>query len=279
MKVYSDFEYDDLEKPIIDKINYLENKILNFINAKLNIYLTGNEITINLNNKNIGNAELTLLSSVNFKNLEELNLSHNNISDIKSLKDFNFRKLKKLDLSFNKINKIKTSSNENHTFKQNDIQKKITSQKIDINLDNNNLIQKDIEEIKNLILNVYSVSNDDDYFSDFRLNKEYLNNIYNNEKKRKAKLLEKIDIIQKKILQYFNMKLNIHLTGKEIILNLNNKKIGNLELDLLNGVNFKNLEKLILRNNNISNIKCLKNFKNLKVLDLSFNKINNIKDL
>ena len=91
---------------IISLLSKLEAKVKDFFNVKLKLNLTGNEIKLDLNNKNIDNIELNLLSCVDFKNLEEINLSHNNISNIEPLKDFNSPKLKKLDLSFNKINNI-----------------------------------------------------------------------------------------------------------------------------------------------------------------------------
>ena len=61
---------------------------MQYFNSKLHINITRKEVKLNLNNKNIDNAELSLLSGVDFKNLEEINLNHNIISDIISLKDF-----------------------------------------------------------------------------------------------------------------------------------------------------------------------------------------------
>ena len=46
---------------------------------------------------------------VNFKELKELYLKHNNISDIKVLEKVKFEKLEKLNLEFNKIDKNKYS--------------------------------------------------------------------------------------------------------------------------------------------------------------------------
>ena len=61
--------------------------------------------------KNLGNKGLNDLSKIKFKELIELNLNKNNISDIKVLEKVKFEKfekLEKLDLSWNKIliNKI-----------------------------------------------------------------------------------------------------------------------------------------------------------------------------
>ena len=136
---------------------------MNILNIKLNINLTGNEAIINLNNKNIGNIELDFFCSVEFSNLEELDLSHNNLSDIKPLK--NFKNLKIINLSYNKIKDISSlkeiSENNkgiekinlsNNSINEVEILKKdIFANIIEINLDNNNLIKKDIEEIKDII--------------------------------------------------------------------------------------------------------------------------------
>jgi surface protein len=88
------------------KFQNLEKKLLAILNLKLEVKLSDKEIKLDLNNKNIGNIEFGLLRGINFKNLEELDLSHNNISDITLLKDFNLNKLKKIDLSPNNIEQI-----------------------------------------------------------------------------------------------------------------------------------------------------------------------------
>ena len=80
---------ESIEDVILKRLNILEQNILNCFNAKLNIHLTGNEIKIDLNNKNIGNIELKSLSGLEFNNLEELNLRNNIISDSNILKEFN----------------------------------------------------------------------------------------------------------------------------------------------------------------------------------------------
>ena len=263
---------EENEKILLSKLNDLEKKVLYFLNIKLKTHLTGNEIKIDLNNKNIGNVEINLLSGIEFKNLEELNLSHNNITNPDFIKDFNLKKLKKLDLSFNRINKINENKmNEVYLSfdKINNKSKIIASNKnIEINLSNNNLLKKDIEEIKNIILDNNNVSES--------VNKNINDNSIKLKKKR---ILNRIDKLEKKILYYLNAKLNVRLTGKEIKIELNNKNIGNEELILLSGIQFNNLEELNLSLNNISDIEPLKNFQKLKKLDLSFNKINNIKPL
>ena len=242
---------------LLTKLNSLEKKVKDFLNFKLKVNITGNELSLDLNNKNIGNSELMLLTGVISDKVEDLNLNHNNISDVRPLKELN--KLKKLDLSFNKLNGYSIYSINDI---RKDVAKETLSYKtISINLDNNNLVQKDINELKNIITCKH----------------ESLNS--NNNDDKQAALLNKLNRLENKILLYFNNKLSIKLTGKEVKINLSNKNIGNIELDLLSGVDFKDLEEIILSHNNISNIEPLQNFKHLKKIDLSYNKINNINSL
>lgn len=85
--------------------------ILDLINTKLDVNLTGNEISLILKNKNIGNYELKLLSAYEIKNLENLDLSHNNISNTETLDKFNLSKIKNIDLSFNNIHNLNHMEN------------------------------------------------------------------------------------------------------------------------------------------------------------------------
>ena len=113
---------------------------------------------------------------IEFKNLEEINLSHNNISDIKPL--LKFKTLKKVDLSFNKINNInilkeiietnksicQINLSNNNINKENNLKEIIYTREIEINLDNN-LILKDIEDIKNVLKKNKNTNNDVDDIS------------------------------------------------------------------------------------------------------------------
>ena len=118
-------------------------------------------------------------------------------------------------------------------------------------------------------------------------------------------LLSKIKDLEKIILDELNSKLEVNLTGKELEINLNGKKVENLDLESLCAIYYKNLKKMDLSNNNISNlekiinlkspnlqtlilknnkiisIEPLKNIKspNLKNMDLSYNEIQNIKPI
>ena len=72
-----------------------------YFNQSLNLNLTGKEKKINLSYKNIENDQLDLFCQIEFKNLEEINLSNNKIFTINPL--INFKKLKIIDLSYNRI--------------------------------------------------------------------------------------------------------------------------------------------------------------------------------
>ena len=83
---------------------------------------------------------------------------------------------------------------------------------------------------------------------------------------------------QKKLLTEFNNSYNTSLNGNEKEIELNDKHIGDTGFELLSKIRFKNLEKLKLKGNEITNISPLANIcnKNTKKLDLSFNKLSNI---
>ena len=153
------------KKILIKKLRNLEKKVLNYLNVKLEVKLKGNEIILNLNGKKIGNLEFNLLSSIEFPKLEEIRLPNNKITDISPLKDLFSRTLKKVDLSFNhiiEINSLKEILETNPNIREinlnnNEIKsvevltKNKFPQLMNIKLDNNNLIKKEIDEIKRTI--------------------------------------------------------------------------------------------------------------------------------
>ena len=150
---------------LLSKIDNLEKIALHYLNIKFKMDLTGNEVIIDLNGKNICNMDFALLSEISFKNAEYIKLRNNDISDIKPLGKLKYPKLKVLDLSYNKIEdispfeeyskneqKIETILLNNNKISNADIfKKKIFPFMKDINLDENKLLQKDIQEIKDII--------------------------------------------------------------------------------------------------------------------------------
>ena len=178
-------EIDNENEILLNKLNSLEKKVLDYLNVKFKINITGKEINIDLNNKNIGNIDLMLLTSILSDNLEYINLSHNRISDIRPLKDL--KKVKKIDLSFNNlkdysINSINDIAKDNLSFRKN----------ISINLDNNGLLEKDINEIKSIIMRGNEASPKSE----------------NNEDDTQSALIYKLYKLQQKILFYSILIIN-----------------------------------------------------------------------
>ena len=161
-------EEENKENILLTKINMLENKVCNYLNFKLGTTLSCEDKKLDLSNKIINNEELNLISEITFKNVEEINLENNNITDISPIKNFNLKKLKKLNISFNKINDIsplknileKSKNIENIDLSNNSIEtinidefKKmpILKKLKEFNLDNNKKIQKDFDELRKII--------------------------------------------------------------------------------------------------------------------------------
>ena len=100
-------------------------------------------------------------------------------------------------------------------------------------------------------------------------------------------MLRRLDIKKEnfksyEILKEFNEKLKLNIIDIDIKeLDLKDKNIGTKELEILKNVNFKELQKLDLSYNEISDIKVLEkvNFKELKELYLEYNNISDIKVL
>ena len=95
----------------MNKIQNLEKKILNKLNVEYKVNLTGEELKIDLNGKNVDNIGLELLCSIPYKNVEEIDLGNNNISNIEAVKNLNSPNLKILILRNNKIKDIEPLKN------------------------------------------------------------------------------------------------------------------------------------------------------------------------
>ena len=89
---------------ILNKINQLEEKISEFLTVKLKVDFKNKKL--NLNGKNLKDEDFKLISCLNLPNLEEIDLSHNQIKDPSPLANFNSPNLREVDLSFNLINGI-----------------------------------------------------------------------------------------------------------------------------------------------------------------------------
>ena len=219
-------------------------------------------IELDLENKNLGNDGLKALTKYSFIYLAELNLTNNNISNISIFENIEIPLIKNINLSYNEIeditplkyipNKIQILNLKNNNIKNIDIFKyleKLFPEIKIINLINNNInIEKDIDILNN--------------------SNKIIKYEYNN--------IENYELIKK-----FNSKYNTDLLGGENEINLLNKKIQSHGLKLFVDINFKQLKKLNLRDNDLRDLKYLKagNFKRLLKLNLSLNNLRSIEIL
>ena len=92
------FSNDNNQSNIYITSTIEHSKYLKYFNDQFNKNLNINMTSILLDNSNLKNIGLLVLSKIKFKELIVLNLDNNNISNLSPLKDCNFPKLKKLSL-------------------------------------------------------------------------------------------------------------------------------------------------------------------------------------
>jgi len=249
-----------------------------------NIYITKKETCLQLINKNLKDDEFKLISLIKFNQLQEINLSENNIKNIESFRKMNLPYLEYLDMSHNKIVNVSPISEINSK-----ILKEIYLQNNDIfdfspflhsefpklellRIDNNrydsssgsfqNLKSKYYDEL------IYQSKTFEDFNSKFSTNIEFLKT-------------EKINLTntkggEKMLKELYNI-IPFNNNIKQLILT----NIDLCDTTALIRLPFFNLEKLDLTLNNLTNIKFLYKMKlqNLKNLYLNDNKINDISPL
>ena len=243
---------------LMNKILLLEKKFINTLNSRLKINLTGSETKLRINGKRLENLDLALLFAIYSTELEELDLSGNNIKsieeikywnapkleqfslknnkikDVAPLKSVNMPKCKKIDLSFNRINNITPLAE----LKKNNKELKV------INIDNNRIkdsdikaIEKDFGEIKNIIkslhaekrikINCESRSEDVEEKNNiviiYKKNNEDKIKIFDNKfvKKNKEKCKIRINGIENELIDYYQLKENESIIKVEFIINNN----------------------------------------------------------
>ena len=149
-KINYDFNYEKLNfkevtlnnEEITKKLNDLELKVEDIISKKFNINCNGEDI--NLEGKGLSDLDLKLINCGKYPNAKNVNLSHNNITDIRNILSLCAPKARKIDLSFNGINNINVAKNVSLKKNFPDLE--------DINLKHNpEILIKDIEDIKRLI--------------------------------------------------------------------------------------------------------------------------------
>ena len=278
-----------------DKSNEL---LLKNINKKYNLKIKSSNITeLDLKNRLIEDEGLKDLCQIEFKQLKELYLSFNNISDIRPLEKAKFEKLEILDLGYNTISDIKIL--EKVKFKElkelylsyNNISdlkplENVKLRKLEkLSLYNNEITDISIlakvifRELKELYLFGNNIS-DINVLGNVKFEKLELLSLYNNEISD-INILEKANFKKLKDLSLFGNNISdINVLGKvkfpELeILNLGNNEI--TDIGILEKVNFKELKKLNLNGNNISDVEVLNKvkFEKLEMFDIENNNIFN----
>ena len=89
-----------------EKLKNIEKVLLEYLNYKFQLDLKGDEKELNLSSRDIRPNEFKLFSLINFPNLESINVCDNGLTDINILNNFNLSKIKIIDLSHNKIEKL-----------------------------------------------------------------------------------------------------------------------------------------------------------------------------
>ena len=87
--------------------NAKTSKYLQFFNEQYKTDLTLDQSSIHLENYNLSNIGLLILSKIKFPKLVVLNLDYNKISDLTPLKSFDLKKLKKLSIASNNKTPLK----------------------------------------------------------------------------------------------------------------------------------------------------------------------------
>ena len=244
---------------LLNKFNKLEKKVFNLI---------GDEEFINLSGKNIENKIFEQICIIEFNNLKKLNLSHNNISNIDSLKILNSPHLKELDLSHNKILELKpfdelslkSKELENVDLSFNLIEivdtfkKKIFPKLKSLNLDFNKIIKKDFDEIRRMIEGnkeyknnkctmLYSLINEGEktiriFGAEFvRINKDNCYIIINDEEKKDLCQYYEYD-------NNYEENISIELIMSEEVTNINQLFYGCTSLISLSDISYWNTSKI-----------------------------------
>ena len=148
-----------------------------------------------------------------------------------------------------------------------------------INLIKRKEILSNIIKLLDIIITTYS-DHPNNYFNSVNISNiaKNINEEDNKEYNKENKLLAKINILEDKVCNYLNFKLETTISREDKKLDLSNKNINNHELNLISEIRFNNLEEINFENNKITDISPIQNFNltKLKKLNISFNKINSI---
>ena len=251
-----------------------EEQALKNLNEKYSIYLENyyqnDEFCLKLRGAKdevkypkLGNEGFKYISQIRFKDLIEINLSNNNISDITYLNNMLLPHLEILNFSDNQIANITPVANL------------VSKNLFEIYLQNNQI--EDITPFENAKFSIWSLKI-------LRLdgNKFFQNERENQRKQDIQKLVAKFGkrlIYEKKSWVDFNKKYNSDADENEDKLDLGSKRNSDIIVDLLPLLTYpNNIKTLILDNDKIidANYLTMMPLSKLTYLDLSLNYISNI---
>ena len=251
-----------------------EEQALKNLNEKYSIYLENyyqnDEFCLKLRGAKdevkypkLGNEGFKYISQIRFKDLIEINLSNNNISDITYLNNMLLPHLEILNFSDNQIANITPVANL------------VSKNLFEIYLQNNQI--EDITPFENAKFSIWSLKI-------LRLdgNKFFQNERENQRKQDIQKLVAKFGkrlIYEKKSWDDFNKKYNSDADENEDKLDLGSKRNSDIIVDLLPLLTYPNkIKTLILDNDKIidANYLTMMPLSKLTYLDLSLNYISNI---
>ena len=246
------------------------------------IDLNGNEKKLSLRNRNLGDKGLKLISKIIFKNLKEIDISGNNIENIKPLSEMILPHLEYLNMNNNQIEDI------------NPIAELKAKNLKEISLQNNNIqdigpfLKSDFPAFERLRIENNRINRANNSLRDLIDNKDFKNKVFYEEKTYeqfqkvyKVELnnqTENLDLgslkVGDKLLQ--DLYLTIKPDNKIKHLKLDNNEIE--DVSLLSRIPLNKLQLLDLSLNHIKNVKFLLEMKlpNLKTLYLNCNEIYNI---
>jgi Leucine-rich repeat (LRR) protein len=253
--------------------NYIENSLeaISNFEKSTNIQLNRDIISLNLNQKSLKDKDFEYLSQIRFNQLIEIDISENEIKSIEPFKAMSLPFLEFLNLSHNHIEKIKPIAN-------------IKSKKLQyIFLQNN-----EIEDIKIFLEDDFPKNPKD--LKILRIEDNNINAVNDEERKKTLKLIEKkykkrfiYESINKQKEDFKkNYNLDKEISGEDEIIDIHDLNCGDEILkDLFLIITYKsknNINKLVLRNNNIKDPSILNriNFNKLLTLDLAVNEITNL---
>jgi Leucine-rich repeat (LRR) protein len=249
-----------------------------FIDQK-KIHLHRDDKCLQLNNQKLVDKDFKCITQISFNQLKEIDISENKIKNIQSFKKMSLPFLEFLNLSHNEIDKIEPITKINSKELEYLFLQKNHIEDIETFLDSN------FEKIKLLRVEDYNTNFSNQNFNDEvakeRIEKKRIENLNKIKSKYPEGFIYKsIDEQKKEFKKKYELDYDISWDNEFI--NLPDLKGGQKMLKalflIITYMPKNNINKLILRNNDIKDPSMLKwvNFNKLETLDLAVNKINHL---